>query len=164
MLKHRGWHCWGVWKHRYSHFCLILKNAAPPCPKAWDSVVALWGHLHSPSIGVPRTHAAPGATFPVLEKALFPTEMLTFPFLCFPLLFPFPERDRTVSHCPMCGHWPPLVPAVPQPCHSHGSMHSTPARPEERGGPCLARQVLSAQSCHSVGKLFDWKRCPRPLS
>lgn len=98
------------------------------------------------------------------ESLVSHTEMLTFPFLCFPLLFPFPERDRTVSHCPVCGHWPPLVPAVPQPCHSHGSMHSTPPRPEERGGPCLARQVLSAQSCHSVGKLFDWKRCPRPLS
>lgn len=133
MFKRRGWHCWGARKHCYSQFCLILKNAASPCPKAWDSMIALWGHLHRGS----RNKCCSRCYLSSAGESLdLHTEMLTFPFLCFPLLFPSPEQDRLVSHCPVCSHWPPRSPLSHSHVTPHGSMHSTPARPQERGGPC----------------------------
>lgn len=122
-------------------------------------MIALWGHLHQGSRNkcCSRCYIC-GAG----ESLVLHTEMLTFPFLCFPLFFPFPEQDRLVSHCPVCSHWPPRSPLSPSHVTAHGSMHSTSARPQERGGPCTPGPLST--ELNAVGKLCDWKRCPHPSS
>lgn len=114
----------------------------------------LWGHLHQGSTNkcCSRCYISSAG-----ESLVLHTEMLTFPFLCFPLLFPFPGHDRLVSHCPVCSPHCPTAMSLPMAACS-------PLLLGQRKEEDPARQVPSAQSCHAVGKLCDWKRCPHPLS
>lgn len=79
------------------------------------------------------------------------TEVLTFPFLCFPPLFVFPEQDRLVSYCPVCSHWPPRCP-----CPTAVSL------PMAGCSPLLLGQ-RKEDSARQV-QISDRKRCPHPLS
>lgn len=108
-------------------------------------------------IRVARTNIAPGATFPVLEKALFWTQRCSLSsspaFHSF-----FPSLSKTGwFHIVLCA-----VPTVPHPCHSpwQHALHSCSARGKRRTLHARSSQhrtaVLWGSFVTGKGALIPW--------